>query len=192
MGSILSRNEPFDKPGTVHEIRRATPSDVDDIALAHRDSIQSIGPTFYPPNAVEAWLEGLTGDVYLKAMEEGEVFFIATGKVDGTPLVLGFATDYCIEGTNHGTSVYVRGTVTRHGIGSALFGAAEAHAATEGATNIQVEASLAGVAFYKSNGFAEVSRGETRLMSGRAIASVFMRKDLVAPQFARVLYKPAG
>ena len=164
------------------ETRRAHPSDTDAIALAHRDSIRSIGPTFYPPHVVDDWEEGLTGDVYLKAMEGGEVFFIATGKVDGRALVLGFASDYCIEGSKHGTSVYVRGIAARRGIGSALFRLAEAHAVANGATNIQVEASLAGVEFYRANGLIEVGRGETRLMSGRPIACVFMRKDFVVAQ----------
>jgi hypothetical protein len=53
---------------------------------------------------------------------------------------------------------------------------AEAHAVARGATTIQVEASLAGVEFYKANGFVEIGRGETRLISGRSIACVFMRK----------------
>jgi GNAT superfamily N-acetyltransferase len=161
------------------ETRRAHPSDADDIALAHRESIRSIGPRFYPLNVVDAWEEGLTGDVYREAMEGGEVFFIATGNVDGRALVLGFASDYCIESSKHATSVYVRDIATRRGIGSALFGLAEAHAVANGATSIQVEASLAGVEFYRANGFTEVGRGEARLMSGRPIACVFMRKDLV-------------
>jgi putative acetyltransferase len=163
---------------TKFETRRAHPSDADDIALAHRDSIRSIGPTFYPPNVVDDWGEGVAGDLYLKAMKSGEVFFIAMGKVDGDVLVLGFASDYCVEGSKHGTSVYVRGTAARRGIGSALLRLAEAHAVANGATSIQVEASLAGVEFYRANGFTDVGRGETRLMSGRPIACVFMRKDL--------------
>jgi putative acetyltransferase len=167
------RNAEFDT-------RLAQPSDADDIAEAHRDSIRSIGPRFYPPDVVDDWAEGLTGDIYVKAMEGGEAFFIATGKTEGKLAVLGFATDYRIDGSQHGTSVYVRGFAARHGIGSALAGLAEAHAIARGAKSICVEASLAGVEFYKANGFDEVARGETRLMSGRPIACVFMRKDLSA------------
>ncbi len=160
------------------ETRRAHPPDADDIAEAHRDSIRSIGPRFYPRNVVGDWAEGITGDVYVRAMEGGEAFFIATGEIDGKPAVLGFATDYCIDGSQHGTSVYVRGIAARRGIGSALFRLAEAHAIARGATSIRVEASLAGVEFYRANGFEEVARGETQLMSGRPIACVFMRKYL--------------
>jgi ribosomal protein S18 acetylase RimI-like enzyme len=160
------------------ETRRALPSDADAIAVAHRDSIRSIGPGFYPPHVVDDWAEGLTGDVYVKAMERGEIFIIAVGSIDGEPAVLGFASDYCIEGSQHGTSVYVRGTAARQGIGSALLSLAEAEAAARGATSVRIEASLAGVEFYKANGYHEIARGETRLMSGRPIACVFMRKWL--------------
>jgi GNAT superfamily N-acetyltransferase len=159
--------------------RRANPADADAIAAAHRDSIRSLGPAFYPPGVVDDWEEGLTGAVYIKAMEGGEVFFIAVGEIDGTPAVLGFASDYRIEGSRHGTSVYVRGAAARRGIGSALLKLAEAHALASGASSIEVEASLAGEAFYRANGFVEASRGETKLMSGRPIACVFMRKGLV-------------
>ena len=162
------------------QTRLADPSDADAIAVAHRDSIRSIGPAFYPPNVVDNWEDGLTGAVYTEAMESGEVFFIATGEIDGKPAVLGFASDYHIAGSQHGTSVYVRGAMARRGIGSALFRLAEAHAVADGAASIHVEASLAGVEFYRANGFVELERGETRLRSGRPIACVFMRKDLAA------------
>jgi ribosomal protein S18 acetylase RimI-like enzyme len=158
------------------ETRRARRSDADDIAAAHRDSIRSIGPRFYPPSVVDAWSDGLTGDLYLKAIDDGEVFFVATGEIEGQPAILGFASEYCIDGARHGASVYVRGAAARRGIGSALFRLAEAHAAARGAASIEVEASLAGVEFYKANGFEEGERGEVRLTSGRAIACVCMRK----------------
>ncbi|HUE84568.1 MAG TPA: GNAT family N-acetyltransferase [Vicinamibacterales bacterium] len=159
-------------------IRRAQSSDVEAIAEAHRDSILSIGPAFYPPEDVAAWAEGLNGDVYLKAMDRGEVFFIATGEIGGATRVLGFASDYRLEGATHGTSVYVRGGAARRGIGTALLRMAEAHAVANGATGIRIEASLAGVEFYRARGYVEIGEGETRLMSGHPIACVFMRKDI--------------
>ena len=162
------------------EIRRAEPSDVDEIALAHRDSIQSIGPAFYSAEIVEHWQEAITGDLYLEAMDAGEVFFVAVGVVDGRSAVLGFASDYCIAGQKHGTSVYVCGRCARQGVGSALLAAAEVNAISRGATSLEIDASLAGVAFYGANGFVEVGRGETRLTTGRSMECVFMRKDLAA------------
>jgi GNAT superfamily N-acetyltransferase len=160
------------------EIRRAVPSDARAMALAHRDSIHSLGGRFYPARMVDDWAHGLAADVYVRAMEQGEVFFVATGTLDGIESVLGFASDYRREGSTHGTSVYVRGAASRQGIGSALFRRAEAHAAAHGAVCLEIEASLAGVDFYAAQGFVEIGRGETRLKSGRPIACVFMRKTL--------------
>ena len=78
----------------------------------------------------------------------------------------------------------MRGIAARRGIGSALLRLAEAHAVANGATSIHIEASLAGVEFYESNGYTEVGRGESRLMSGRAIACVFMRKAVGGGTFS--------
>jgi putative acetyltransferase len=162
------------------DIRRAQPKDVDAMALAHRDSIQSIGPGFYPLEVVERWQEAVEGRLYLKAMDAGEVFFVAVAEIDGRSAVIGFASDYCIEGQKHGTSVYVRGRSARQGVGSALLARAEAHAVSHGAARIEIEASLAGVPFYEANGFVEVRRGQTRLTTGQSMECVFMRKDLPA------------
>jgi putative acetyltransferase len=163
-------------------VRRAGPSDAERIAVAHLDSIRSLGPLFYPPDVVNDWANGLTADVYLKAMAGGEIFFIAVAETSAAHAVLGFASDYRREGTQHGTSVYVRGDMARQGIGTALLQRAEAEAISRGATSIHVEASLAGVEFYRANGFVEMSRGETHLMSGRPIACVFMEKALVSSE----------
>ena len=159
------------------ETRRATPSDADDIAAAHRDSIRSLGALFYPTEIVNDWSARLMGEAYLKAMERGEVFYIAVGAIAGESTVLGFAS-HRVEAGQHRTAVYVRGATSRRGIGSALFRLAEAQALAVGATNIHVDASLAAVEFYKANGFDEVGRGEHRLRSGRPMACVFMEKTL--------------
>ena len=160
------------------QTRRAEEVDVDAIGVAHRDSIRSIGPRFYSPAVVDDWEDCVTGGLYLAAMRRGEVFFIATDNIDDTAVVLGFASDYPIEGTRYGTSVYVRGASARRGIGSRLLALAEADAVSRGATSLHIEASLAGVDFYRANGFVEVGRGDTHLQSGRPIACVFMRKDV--------------
>ena len=160
------------------ETRRANAGDAEAIASAHRDSIRSIGPAFYSLEVVETWASGLTPDVYVNAMAGGEAFFIATGELDETPVVLGFAT-HRVDDDQDGASVYVRGRAARRGIGTALLRMAEEHARTHGATSIHIQASLPGVAFYKANGFVELGRGEARLMSGRSMPCVFMRKALI-------------
>lgn len=158
-------------------IRQAHPDDAAAIARAHVDSIHSIGPRFYAPGVVEAWAAGLTRDVYVNAMNGGEVFFIATGELDGETAVLGFSS-HRVDDEEDGVSVYVRGAAARRGIGSALLRLAEQHALAHGATSVQIQASLAGVAFYAANGFEVLGHGEATLMSGRTMPCVFMRKRL--------------
>jgi putative acetyltransferase len=161
------------------QTRRAHPKDAEAIALAHLDSIRSIGPAFYPPDVVEAWGLGLTPDIYVNAMAGGEAFFIATGHIDGEPAVLGFST-HRIDDAQDGASVYERVKAARLGIGTALLRLDEEHAVEQGATSIQIQASLAGVEFYRANGFDEIGCGEALLMSGRSMPCVFMRKLLTA------------
>jgi putative acetyltransferase len=161
------------------ETRPATEKDAAAIALAHIDSIRALGPRFYPPDVGEAWCEDLTADIYAKAMRGGEAFFIATGRLDGQLVVLGFAT-HRVDDEQDGASVYVRGRAARKGIGTALLRLAEQHARAHGAASIQIQASLAGVMFYKANGFVELGRSEAVLMSGKSMACVLMRKQLRA------------
>ena len=110
-------------------------------------------------------------------MEGGEAFFIATGEIDGQPAVLGFSS-HRTDDAEDGASVYVRGSAARQGVGTTLLRLAEAHAITNGATSLQIQASLAGVEFYRSNGFEEIGRGEAMLMCGQTMPCVFMRKRL--------------
>ena len=160
------------------QTRRAGVSDAEAIALAHADSIRTIGCFFYSSEVVAAWSSELTQDLYIRAMEGGEAFFIATGELDGQTVVLGFAT-HRVDDDQDGASVYVRGRAARRGIGTALLRLAEDHARAHGANSIQIQASLAGVEFYKANGFEELGRGEARLMSGHSMPCVFMRKTLI-------------
>ncbi len=160
------------------DTRTARPDDADDIAAAHRDAILSLGPAAYPPEVVTDWQDGLTASLYQDAMDAGEVFFIATGTIDREKTVLGFSSDYAIDGPRHGISVYVRGRAARRGVGTTLLKLAEVHAREHGATSIHVDASLVAVEFYAANGFVEVGRGERHMKTGRPIACVFMKKDL--------------
>lgn len=162
-------------------IRRAERADVDEIAAAHLDSIRSIGLLYYDTATVSDWAARVEGGLYSSAMDRGEVFWIAIGEPGSTSGVLGFSS-HRIDGTEHGTAVYVRGDAARRGIGSALFRTAEGAAIDAGATSIHVDASLAAVEFYRANGFQEVGRGDHRLWSGRPMPCVFMRKMLRGAQ----------
>ena len=159
------------------QIRSATPTDAEAILLAHLDSIRSLGPAFYPEEVVHAWSAGLSPALYFNAMHAGEAFFIATGRLDHEGVVLGFST-HRVDDVQDGASVYVRGRAARRGIGTLLLQRAEAHARARGASSIQIQASLAGVEFYKASGYDTSRRGHAELLSGRSMPCVFMQKLL--------------
>jgi ribosomal protein S18 acetylase RimI-like enzyme len=159
------------------EMRQATPADAPAMAEAHVDSICTLGPAFYSAPLVEAWGAGITPEMYVRAMQEGEVFFIALGAIDGEPAVLGFAS-HRPDGGDDSASCYVRGSAARQGIGSALWRTAEAHARSRGTEVITIQASLAGVAFYRAHGFVEIGTEDARLQTGALIPCVVMRKRL--------------
>jgi GNAT superfamily N-acetyltransferase len=159
------------------EMRRALRGDAEAMADAHVDSIQSLGPAFYSRKLVEAWKAGVSPSMYIQAMAGGEVFFIALAPLDGAPAVLGFAS-HVPKGGDDGASCYVRGRAARRGVGSALWRLAEAHARAEWAAAITIESSLAGVAFYRAQGFVEIEPCHVQLRSRVSIPCVLMRKTL--------------
>ena len=133
------------------DFRRATESDVDGIADAHRDSILQLGSQYYVPAIVNDWAGVVSRRLYLDAMDRGEVFFIATGAVAGHQLILGFSSDYVISGTTHGTSAYVRPVAARRRVGSRLLALSESFGRSRGATAVQIEASLGAVEFLQTS-----------------------------------------
>jgi RimJ/RimL family protein N-acetyltransferase len=166
----MNHHVPFD-------IRRAAAPDAEAIAAAHLDSIRTLGPGYYGENIVRDWGARVQAGLYLRAMRQGEVFFVAIDARDSARTVLGFSS-HRVDGIQHGVAVYVRGSVARRGIGSALLRAAEHHAIASGATSVQIDASLAAVDFYKHHGFDDIGRGAHRLWSGRSMPCVFMTKSL--------------
>jgi GNAT superfamily N-acetyltransferase len=160
------------------DFRRATESDVDGMADAHRESIVQLGSEYYERAIVNEWAGVVNRRLYLDAMGRGEVFFIAVQEMAGHPMVLGFSSDYVISGTTHGTSVYVRRVAARRRVGSRLLALAESFGRSRGATSVQIEASLGAVEFYKRHGFVETARGDVTLSSGFRMPCVFMSKEL--------------
>jgi len=156
------------------EVRRATVDDANEIAVAHLDSIRTIGRRYYSEEIVNDWCAEISGNLYLNAMKKGEVFFVA---IDSNNEVLGFSSHRIDDGI-HGVSVYVCGKAARHGVGSALIRSAEGSAIAANAASIYIDASLSAFDFYVANGFKEISRGDHKLSSGRSMPCVFMRKDL--------------
>jgi hypothetical protein len=84
MGADILTSDPIQDLG----LRRATESDVDEIADAHRDSILQLGSQYDVPAIVNEWAGVVHPGLYLDAMDRGEIFFIAAGVVAGHRLVL--------------------------------------------------------------------------------------------------------
>jgi putative acetyltransferase len=173
-------------PSVDPDMRRATPADAPAMAVAHTDSIRTLGPAFYSAELVDVWAAAVTPDMYLRAMEEGEVFFIAVESRQGKEIVLGFSSHRPAGGADS-ASVYVRGDASRRGIGTALLRLAEAHAVAQGATDITIQASLPGVAFYTVNGFEEIGPDHATLHTGAFMPCVVMCKRLAPPRRADVV-----
>jgi putative acetyltransferase len=159
------------------DFRRADRSDVEQMADAHRDSILGLGSQYYMPAILNEWAGVVSPHLYLNAMDRGEVFFVAIARVAGENKVMGFSSDYLINGTTHGVSAYVRPVAARRRVGSRLLGLAESLGRSRGATEVQIEASLGAIAFYKHHGFVETTPGSVTLPSGAQIPCVFMRKE---------------
>jgi hypothetical protein len=112
-GSILTP-----EPIQALDFRRATESDVDGMADAHRKSILQLGSQYYAPAIVNEWAAVVNRGLYVEAMGRGEIFFIATGVIARHAMILGFSSDYVISGTAHGTSAYVHPVAARRRVAS--------------------------------------------------------------------------
>jgi hypothetical protein len=84
--------------------RPATPNDADQIAEAHVNPIHSLGAKFYSPDIISDWGATRDGEPYRKAMQIGELFFIAVPGEVNDERVLGFSSYRLSEG-KHRTAV---------------------------------------------------------------------------------------
>jgi GNAT superfamily N-acetyltransferase len=75
-------------------------------------------------------------------------------------------------------ALYVRPAAGRHGIGKRILQALETRAVAQGVLYLQLNASLNAEAFYRSNGYATLSRGKFRLSAEHEMDCVKMEKHL--------------
>jgi putative acetyltransferase len=159
-------------------VRPAVLADCEGIAQAHMASIWSLGAMFYDREILNDWGARRTGEPYSRSMENGVYFFVAVElRQPDDERIVGFSS-YALDKGKHRTAVYVVGDVARCGVGTALLTVAVDVARRRGAKEINIDASLGAVAFYKANGFEELGNGEHTTQRGRRMACVFMRKCL--------------
>lgn len=95
------------------------------------------------------WLDGRTPEVYLDAINKGNLW---VAEREG---VVGFVE---VDG-NEVSKMFVAGPCAGQGIGEHLLHIALAHIAASGARVAYLESTLTAVEFYKRNGFREVGSG---------------------------------
>jgi putative acetyltransferase len=158
--------------------RRAGPADAAAICDAHGDSILMVASADYPSDVIADWAASSSPERVTSQIAEGVPFFIAVQSLPHQEdRILGFAS-HSTAGDGHHIAVYVRGTAARQGVGRAVYALAEAHARTQGATEIVVESATGAVPFWTTMGFESLGASEHQLRSGRAMACMRMRKTL--------------
>ena len=150
-------------------------TDLEALCEAHVDAIMSISSDFYSQEQLREWTAPVKPQKYRDAIEQGVTLWVAES--DDRQL-LGFSESHQVADDQYNSAVFVRGNARRRGVGTALYRAAEVHALSCGAGSIELNASLAAVEFYRSNGFVELGWFETQMPSGRGLAVIKMRKSL--------------
>jgi putative acetyltransferase len=157
-------------------IRPARIEDAKNTAQALFNSVHGTGTQFYPKAICEAWSPPLT-DKRVREFADAissttEVMFVA--EVDGQ--IAGFAS--LVPKNSELRAVYVDPRYGRQGIGKQLLEKVEAEARARGIRKLAMDASLSAEAFYKSQGYVEISRIEHILSSGGKMRAVKMEKVL--------------
>jgi putative acetyltransferase len=157
-------------------IRPAHIEDARNTVQAHFNSVHGTGAQFYPKAICEEWSPPLT-DKRVKEFEDAivsttEVVFVA--EVDGQ--IAGFAS--IVPKNGELRAVYVDPRYGRQGIGKQLLDKVEAEARARGIRKLVMDASLSAEAFYKSQGYVEISCIEHTLSSGGKTRAVKMAKVL--------------
>src|SRR4051794_2297601 len=150
-------------------VRPGVPGDAEAIWRVHVASIRQVCSSHYTPEQIEAWAGPKRPENYVRAMSNGEWFWVAVDNGE----VVGFVSF-------HGDTVYglyVAPGKLRQGIGAALLRAAEAGASEAGVESLKLGSTLNAEAFYRAQGY--VSAGRTsRSMNGVDVPSVRMSKSL--------------
>lgn len=158
-------------------VRKCLETDVEEIAKAHIDSIQSISSNLYSPELIADWIAvtPINGQRYIDAINQGAVIHVAEGK-NGE--ILGLSEVHHVEDRQYNAAVFLCGKATRKEVGTALYQAAETIAVRSGAHSIELNASLAAVEFYKAQGFEEYEQVEIATSPGKFLQGMRMRKNL--------------
>ena len=125
----------------------------------------------YSTAQIEAWLEGREPERYRRAMDAGEIMFVAE-LPDGS--VVGFGSYQADEVR----AVYVAPPHARRGLASRILACIEMHALRQGHSSLWLDASLGAVPFYAARGYARGEDGTHALRGGVELQCVRMTKQI--------------
>jgi putative acetyltransferase len=155
-------------------IREMRPEEARAFLEVHHSAVRGLATADYPPEVIEAWAPWPITDEhvdFVRSNAEGEYRLVAEngGRIVGIGCLVARKKEL--------RACYVLPSASRNGVGTAILRALEHAARDQGATALDVDASLNAEAFYRSRGYEVCGRGEHVLNSGARMACLRMRKD---------------
>ena len=152
-------------------IRSARIEDAQSIAQVHVASVKAINTSLYTPEELESWSKPRPIANYEELIRSRE-FLVAETENGIVGFVVLNQSSSVIE------AVYVSPAATGRGIGMALMSKLEERAASLGLKQLQLNASLNAVPFYRKAGYVGEVQQKYKLQTGVEIASVPMSKTI--------------
>ena len=161
------------------QTRAANPADAEAIIHLHYAAVHQIACAFYPPEILEAWSArpGEARYIWMRNVIANHDNTVVVGEVDAC--IQGFGI--FVPRLEEICALYVDPAAGRRGVGKAILQALEMRAAEQGNMRIRLNASLNAEAFYRSNGYASLSRSKFRLSPGHEMDCVKMEKSFGSP-----------
>lgn len=174
------------------EIRRARPSDTEELAALIEASVRALGPPHYDEEQIESSLRHLFGvdttmiedGTYLVAHENDVLVGCGGWSRRKTPFGGDQAEEYRdAELREPGTdpailrAFFVRPSWARQGVGRRLVARSEEEARAAGFRSYELVSTLPGLPFYRTLGYREVEPVSIELPDGVAIEAVRMVKE---------------
>ncbi len=153
------------------------PEDARAFLEVHHLAVRGLAAADYSSQVIEAWAPWpITAEHadFVRSNAEGEYRLVAEngGRIVGIGCLV--ARKYELR------ACYVLPSASRNGVGTATLRALERAARDQGATALEVDASLNAEPFYRSRGYEVCGRGEHVLNNGARMACVRMRTDLAS------------
>ncbi|MGA9390201.1 MAG: GNAT family N-acetyltransferase [Candidatus Sulfotelmatobacter sp.] len=179
-------------------IRKATPADVPRLQQVIEASVRGLQAEHYSPAQIDGALRSVYGvDSHLIA--DGTYLVAETAELQGETEIVGCGgwsrrktlyggdqyagrEDSLLDPAHDAAKIrafFVHPHCARRGIGGLILEACEKAALEAGFTQLEMGATLSGVAFYQAKGYAAIENQEVPLGNGESLPIVKMAKKLI-------------